>query len=110
MKDVDDAMIEEMLREIEELDELHRLSDEDETIIDALLEELELENADQDGGERSEFLDVEEVPVPYNGVYKVSVECICDVTKATGRSETDIEAEGKCFFPSTEAKGSLERH
>ena len=50
------------MREIEELDESHRLSDEDETIIDALLEELELENADQDGGERFEFLDVEEVP------------------------------------------------
>ena len=108
--DPDDGMIEEMLREIEELDESHRLSDEDETIIDALLEEQELENADQGGGEHSEFLDVEEVPVPCTGVYKVSAECICDVTKATGRSGTDIEAEGKCSFQSTEVDCSHEQH
>ena len=108
--DTNDEMIQEMLREIEELDESHRLFDEDETIIDALLEELELENADQDGGGRSEFLDVEEVPVPCTGVYKVSAECICDVTKATGRSETDIKAEGRCSFQSTEVDCSHERH
>ena len=108
--DPDDGMIEEMLREIEELDESHRLSDEDETIIDVLLEELELENADQDGGERSEFPDVEEGPVPCTGVYKVSVECTCDVTMATGRSETDIQAEGKCSFQSIEVDCSHERH
>ena len=110
VKDVDRAMIDEILREMEELNESHKLSDEDETIIDALLEELELENADRDGGERSEFLDVEEVLVPCTGVYKVSAECICDVTKATGRSETDIEAEGKCSFQSTEVDCSHERH
>ena len=108
--DPDYGMIEEMLREIEEFDESHRLSDEYETIIDALLEELEFENADQDGGERSEFHDVEEVPVPCTGVYKVSVECTCDVTMATGRSETDIQAEGKCSVKSTEADCSHERH
>ena len=102
-------MIEEMLREIEELDESHRLSDEDGTLIDALLKEMELENADQDGGEWSEFLDVEEVPVPSTGVYKVSVEYICDVTEATGRSETDIEVEGKCSFQSIEVDCSHER-
>ena len=110
VKDVDGAMLDEILREIEELDESHKLSDEDETIIENLLEELELENADQDGGERSEFLDVEEVPVPYTGVYQVSVECTCDVTKVTVRSETDIEAEGKCSFQSTEVDCSHERH
>ena len=110
VKDVDHAMLDEILREKEELDESHKLSDEDETIIDALLDELELENADQDGRERSEFLDVEEVPVPCTGVYKVSAECICDVTKATGRSETDIEAEGKCSFQSTKVDCSHERH
>ena len=98
VKDVDGAMLDEILREIEELDESYTLSDEDETIIDALLDELELENAGQDGGERSEFLDVEEVPLLCTGVYKVSVECTCDVTKVTVRSETDIEAEGKCSF------------
>ena len=110
VKDADGAMLDEILREIEELDESHKLSDEDETIIDALLEELELENAGQDGGEGFEFLDVEEVPVPCTGVYKVSAECICDVTKAIGRSETDIEAEGKCSFQSTEVDCSHERH
>ena len=83
VKDVDGAMLDEILREIEELDELYKLSDEDETIIDALLDELELENAGQLGGERPEFLDVEEVPKPCTGVYKVSVECTCDVTKVT---------------------------
>ena len=108
--DRDDEMVEQLLREMEELDESHKLSDEDETVIDALLEELELENAGQDEGERSEFIDVEEVPVHCTGVYQVSVECICDVIKATGRSETDIEAEGKCFFPSTEVDCSHERH
>ena len=92
--DRDDEMVEQLLREMEELDASHKLSDEDETVIDALLEELELENAGQDEGERSEFIDVEEVPVHCTGVYQVSVECICDVIKATGRSETDIEAEG----------------
>ena len=59
VKDVDDAMLDEILREIEELDESHKLSDEDKKIINALLEELELENAGQDGGERSKFFDVE---------------------------------------------------
>ena len=108
--DRDDEMVEQLLREMEELDESHKLSDEDETVIDALLEELELENAGQDEGERSEFIDVEEVPVHCTGVYQVSVECICDVIKAIGRSETDIEAEGKCFFPSTEVDCSHERH
>ena len=110
VKDVDGAMLDEILREIEELDESYKLSDEDKTIIDALLEELELENADQDGGERSEFLDVDEVPVPYTGVYKLSVECICDVTKVTVRSETEIEAEGNCSFQSTGVDCSHERH
>ena len=43
--DRDDEMVEQLLREMEELDESHKLSDEDETVIDALLEELELENA-----------------------------------------------------------------
>ena len=110
VKDVDHAMLDEILREMEELDESHKLSDEDETIIDALLEELEFQNADQDGDERSDILVVEGVPVPCTGVYKVSAECICDVTKATGRSETDIEAEGKCSFQSTEVDCSHERH
>ena len=57
VKDVDHTMLDEIFREMEELDESHKLSDEDETIIEALLEELEPENADQDGGERSEFLE-----------------------------------------------------
>ena len=48
VKDVDDAMIDEMLKAIEEFDESHDLSEEDEAIIDALLEELDLENADHD--------------------------------------------------------------
>ena len=110
VKDVDDTMIDEMLKAIEELDESHELSEEDEAIIDALLEELDLENADQDRGGRSELLELEGVIVLGNGVHKMLTESVCDVTKATGRSETDIEAEGKCFFSSTEAKGSLERH
>ena len=108
VKNVDNAMIDEMLREIEELDEPHKLSDEDDAFIDALLEDLELENKDQARGERSVVLEMQEVTV--HGVYKESGEGTCDVTKATGRSEADIEAEGKCFFPSTEAKDSLERH
>ena len=103
----DDAMIDEKLKAFEELDESHELSEEDEAIIDALLEELDLENADQDRGGRSEFLELEGVIVHGNGVHKMFTESVCDVTKATGRSETDIEAEGKFFFPSTEAKGIL---
>ena len=110
VKDVDDAMIDEMLKAIEELDESHELSEEDEAIIDALSEELDLKKADQDRGGRSELLELEGVIVHGNGVHKMLTESVCDVTQATGRSETDIEAEGKCFFPSTEAKGSLERH
>ena len=108
--DRDDEMVEQLLREMEELDESHKLSDEDETVIDAHLEELELENAGQDEGERSEFIDVEEVPVHCTGVYQVSVECICDVIKATGRPATDIEAEGKFSYQSTEVDCSHERH
>ena len=110
VKDVDDAMIDEMLKAIEELDESHELSEEDEAIIDALLEELDLEYADQVRGGRSGLLELEGVIVHVNGVHKMLTESVCDVTKATGRSQTDIEAEGKCFFPSTEAEGSLERH
>ena len=109
VKNVDDAKIDEMLEAVEELDESHELFEEDEAIIDALLEELDLENADQDRGGRSELLELEGVIVHGNGVHKMLTESVCDVTKATGRSETDIEAEGKCFVPSTEAKGSLER-
>ena len=60
VKDVDDSMIDEMLKAIEELDESHDLSEEDEAIIDALLEELDLENADQERGGRSELLELEE--------------------------------------------------
>ena len=108
VKDVDDAMIDELLKAIEELDESHELSEEVEAIIDALLEELDLENADQGRGGRSELLELEGVFV--HGVHKMLTESVCVVTKATGRSETDIEAEGKCFFPNTEAKGSIERH
>ena len=108
--DRDDEMVEQLLREMEELDESHKLSDEDEPVIDALLEELELENAGQDEGERSEFIDVEEVPVHCTGVYQVSVECICDVIKATGRPAKDIEAEGKFSYQSTEVDCSHERH
>ena len=112
VKDVDDAMIDEMLKAIEELDESHELSEEDEAIIDALLEALDLEKPDQDRGGRSEseFLELEGVIVHGNGVHKMSTESVWDVTKATGRSETDLVAERKCFFPSTEAKESLERH
>ena len=110
VKDVDDAMIDEMLKAIEELDESHDLSEEDEAISDALLEELDLESADQERGGRSELLELERGIVHGNGVHKMLTESVCDVTKATGRSETDIEAEGKCFFPSTETKGSLEGH
>ena len=110
VKDVDDALLDEILRDVEEFDESHKMSAEDETIIDALLEELELENAGQDGGERSEFLDDEEVPVLCTGVYRVSAEGTCDVTKATERSETGIKAEGKCSFQGTEVDCSRERH
>ena len=94
--DPGDGTIEEMLIELEELDKPHEWTEDDEATIDALLKELELENADQDRGGRSEIRDVKEVPVPCTCLYKVSVECICDVTKATGISETDIKAEGKC--------------
>ena len=94
VKDVDHAKLDEILREMEELDESHKLSDEDETIIDALLEELELENADQDGGEWSEFLDVEEVPVPCTGVYKVSAECICESPRQLGDQRRTSKQKG----------------
>ena len=93
VKDVDDAMIDEMLKAIEELDGSHDLSEEDEAIIDALLEELDLENADQERGGRSELLELEGGIVYGNGVHKMLTESICDVTKATGRSETDIEKQ-----------------
>ena len=107
--DPDDGMIEELLLELEELDKPHEWSEDDDATIDALLKELEHENADQDGGERSEILDVEEVPVPCTGVYKVSVECTCDVTKATGRSETDIKAERKCCSRNSQLTGGRTR-
>ena len=102
VNDVDDAMLHNMLREIEELNEPRELSVEVEAILDDLLEELDLENKDQDEGDRSEFLEVEEVTLPCTGVYKVSVGGTCDVTEVICSSETDIEGEGKCFFPSTE--------
>ena len=78
--DVGDAVFDEKLREIEELDEPHILSDGDVAIIDALLEELNLVNAHQERSERSVVPEVEKVTVHGNGVQKVSVEVTCDVT------------------------------
>ena len=61
VEDVDDAMLDEMLRHMEELDEHLKQSEADEVIKDATLKKLELVNADQGRGERSVFLDMEEV-------------------------------------------------
>ena len=41
--DTNDGMIQELLKELEELEEPHELSEDDEAMIDALLQELELE-------------------------------------------------------------------
>ena len=61
VEDVDDAMLDEMLRHMEELDEHLKQSEADEVIKDATLKKLELVTADQGRGERSVFLDMEEV-------------------------------------------------
>ena len=95
--DPDDGMIEELLKELEELDEPHEFTEDNEAMIDALLQELQLEIALSVKDERIELIaEMERIEcvAKYGGAHNVLVVSISEV-KGASSSETMIRAEGK---------------
>ena len=96
--DPDKGMIEELLREMEELDKTHELSEDEEAMVDALLQKLELEIAFPVRDERIEFIaemEGNESLTACWGAPDVFAESISEV-KGASSSEVMIEAEGRC--------------
>ena len=105
--DRDDEMIDELLKELEELDKPHELSEDDEAMIDALLRELELEIAFPVGYERIElFAKIEGNELRANP--DVSAESINEDNGASS-SEATMEAEGRCGSKRSHLTGRFER-
>ena len=94
--DTNDGMIQELLKELEEFDEPHELSEDNEAMIDDQLQELELEIAFPVREERIEL------------IADVSAEGISEDNGASS-SETMIEAEGKCGSKGSHLTGRFER-
>ena len=105
--DRDDEMIDELLKELEELDKPHELSEDDEAMIDALLRKLELEIAFPVGYERIELIaKVEGNELRANP--DVSAESINEDNGASS-SEATMEAEGRCGSKRSHLTGRFER-
>ena len=105
--DRDDEMIDELLKELEELDKPHELSEDDEAMIDALLRELELEIAFPVGYERIELIaKIEGNELRANP--DVSAESINEDNGASS-SEATMEAEGRCGSKRSHLTGRFER-
>ena len=105
--DRDDEMIEGLLKELEELDKPHELSEDDEAMIDALLRELELEIASPVGYERIELIaKIEGNELRANP--DVSAESINEDNGASN-SEATMEAEGRCGSKRSHLTGRFER-
>ena len=96
--DTNDGMIQELLKELEELDQPNELSEDDEAMIDALLQELEFEIAFPVRDERIELI------AEMEGQESLAKCCVASdvlaevisVDNGTSSSETMNEAEGKC--------------
>ena len=109
--DTNDGMIQELLKELEELDEPHELSEDDEAIIDALLQELELEIAFPVRDEQIELvaeMEVHESLAKCCGASDVLAEGISD-DKGASSSDTKNETERKCGSKGSHLTGRLER-
>ena len=110
--DPDKGMIEELLRDLKELDETHELSEHEEAMNDdALLQELELEIAFPDRDERIELIAEMEGNESLAGCWgapDVSAESISEVKEASS-SETMIKIEGKCGLKVSHLTGRFER-
>ena len=105
--DTKDGMIQEKVKELEELDEPHELSEDDEAMIDALLQELELEIAFPVRDELMElFAEMEGNESFVNA--DVSAEGISENNGASS-SEGMIEAEEKCGSECSHLTGRFER-
>ena len=105
--DRDDEMIDELLKELEELDKPHELSEDDEALIDALLRELELEIVFPVGYERIELIaKIEGNELRANP--DVSAESINEDNGASS-SEATMEAEGRCGSKRSHLTGRFER-
>ena len=102
-----DEMIDELLKELEELDKPHELSEDDEAMIDALLRKLELEIAFPVGYERIELIaKIEGNELRANP--DVSAESINEDNGASS-SEATMEAEGRCGSKRSHLTGRFER-
>ena len=105
--DRDDEMIEQLLKELEELNEPHDWSADNEAMIDALLYELELEIAIPARDERIELTaEIEGNESLANP--DVSAESISEDNGASSL-EAMIEAEGKCGSKGSHVTGRFER-
>ena len=105
--DTNDGMVQELLKQLEELDQPHELSEDDEAVIDALLQELELEIAFRVRDEPIEVIaEIEGNESPVNP--DVLAECISEDNGASS-SETMNEAEGKCESKGSHLTGRFER-
>ena len=103
----DEAMIDELLKELEEPDKPHELSEDDEAMIDALLNELELEIAFPAREERIELTaKIEGKEILANP--DVSAESISEDNGASS-SEATMEAEGRCGSVRSHLTGRFER-
>ena len=104
-------MIQELLKELDELDEPHEFSEDNEAMIDALLQELELDIAYPVKDERIKLIaEIEENEslAKYWGAHDVLAESIREI-KGASSSETMIKAEGKCGSNSSYLTGRFER-
>ena len=105
--DTNDGMIQELLKELEELEEPHELSEDDEAMIDALLQELELEIVFPVRDERIEMIaEIEGNESLVNA--DVSAEGINEDNGASS-SEALIETEGKCGSKGSHLTGRFEQ-
>ena len=109
--ETNDGMIQELLKELEELDQPNELSEDDEAMIDVLLQELEFEIAFPVSDERIELIaemEGQESLAKCSGAPDVLVEVI-SVDNGASSSKTMNEAEGKCGSKGSRLTGRFER-
>ena len=105
--DTNDGLIQELLKELEELDEPHELSEDDEAVIDALLQELELEIAFPVRDEPIEL--IAEIEGNESLVNPDMLPESISEDNGASSSETMNEAEGKCGSKGSHLTGRFER-
>ena len=106
--DPDDEMIEQLLRELEELDKPHEWSEDDEALIDALLQDLELKKCNPVANDRSEpNAEVKGTETIKNnwGAFDVLTGSVSE-DEAARKSGTGFTAEGTCGSKGSHLTGS----